>query len=68
VWRRADDEEEERARQTRGLASMALVLALALVGSYLVASLRKEGQIEDCLLARRTNCDALLQDDPPPTK
>jgi hypothetical protein len=67
MWRRIDDD-EERARQTRGLASMALVLLLALVGSYLVASLRKEAQIDDCLLAHRTNCDALLEDDLPPPK
>jgi hypothetical protein len=58
--RRRVDHEEERARQTRGLAGVALVLFLALVGSYLIMSLKKEGEIEDCLLAHRNNCDALI--------
>jgi hypothetical protein len=58
--RRGIDDDEERARQTCGLAGVAIVLLLALVGSYLVASLRKEGEIEDCLLAHRNNCDALI--------
>jgi hypothetical protein len=54
------DDDEERARRTSGLAGVAIVLFLALVGSYLIASLRKEGEIEDCLLAQRSNCDALI--------
>ena len=54
------DDDEERARRTSGLAGVAIVLFLALVGSYLIASLRKEGEIEDCLLAQRSNCDALV--------
>lgn len=57
---RRRDDDEESARQTRGLMALALVLALALAASYLFQALRKEGQIEDCLLAGRTNCDALL--------
>jgi hypothetical protein len=39
---------------------LALVLGLALAASYLVERLRREGQIEDCLLAGRSNCDALV--------
>jgi hypothetical protein len=58
--RRSDDDDD--ARQTRGLMALALVLSLALAASYLVERLRKEGQIEDCLLAQRTNCDALLNE------
>jgi hypothetical protein len=54
------DDDEERARRTSGLAGVAIVLFLALLGSYLIASLRKEGEIEDCLLAQRSNCDALI--------
>jgi hypothetical protein len=54
------DDDEERARRTSGLAGVAIVLFLALLGSYLIASLRKEGEIEDCLLAQRSNCDALV--------
>jgi len=55
-----DERDEEDARETRGLLALAFVLALALVASYLVDQLRKEGIIEDCLLAGRVNCDALL--------
>ena len=54
--RRFDDDE----RETRGLIAFALVLLLALAASYLVAELRREGEIEDCLLAHRTNCDLLV--------
>lgn len=54
------DDDEERARRTSGLAGVAIVLFLALLGSYLIASLRKEGEIEDCLLAQRSNCEALI--------
>ncbi len=55
-----DDEEEEDARETRGLVAFAFVLILALAGFYLVERLRAEGIIEDCLLAGRHNCDALV--------
>ena len=54
-------DDEERNRQTRSLAALALVLALAVGALYLVQHLRREGEIEDCLLAGRRNCDALTQ-------
>jgi len=57
---RRDHKEEDEARQTRGLMAVALVLGLALAASVLVERLRKEGQIEDCLFAGRTNCDAIV--------
>lgn len=47
-------------RQTKALAGLAFVLALAILGIYLVIHLQKIGRIEDCLLARHTNCDMLL--------
>ena len=53
-------EDEETDRRTRGLAALAIILFLALVASYLIQSLRKEGEIEDCLLAQRLNCDSLV--------
>jgi hypothetical protein len=56
--RNRDDDDE--ARRTLGLIALALVLGLALAASYLVERLRREGQIEDCLLAGRSNCDALV--------
>jgi hypothetical protein len=59
---RDDRKEDEDRRETRGLAALALVLALALAASYLVDRLREEGALEDCLLAGRINCDALIHD------
>jgi hypothetical protein len=60
--RREDHDDGDGERRTRGLMALALVLLLGLAASYLVRELRKEGAIEDCLLAGRTNCDALLDD------
>lgn len=47
-------------RQTKALAAFALILALAFAGVYLIIHLRAVGKIEDCLLAQRSNCDALI--------
>ncbi len=44
-------------RQTGGLAAIAVVLALVVVGLALVHHLRRSGRIEDCMMAGRTNCD-----------
>jgi hypothetical protein len=56
-WRRAADIDEDAERQTKALAGLALTLALALLGCYLVLHLRAVAKIEDCLLAQYTNCD-----------
>jgi hypothetical protein len=56
------DEDEDAERRTRGLAGIAVVLLLAVIASYLIQSLRKEGEIEDCLMAQRINCDSLLDE------
>jgi hypothetical protein len=58
---RQDDEEEDANRQTRSLAGLAIILGLAVLAIILVQHLRRESQIEDCLLAHHVNCDALLQ-------
>lgn len=47
-------------RQTKALAGLAFLLALALIGFYLIVQLQKVGRVEDCLLAQRSNCDALV--------
>jgi hypothetical protein len=44
-------------RQTGGLAAIAVVLALVVVGLALVHELQHSGRIEDCMMAGRTNCD-----------
>jgi hypothetical protein len=58
---RRDDDEEDANRQTRSLAGLAIILGLAIIAIFLIQHLRKESQIEDCLLARHANCDALIQ-------
>ena len=56
-------EDDDESRRTRALMALALVLGLALCASYLIERLRQDGLIEDCLLAGRSNCDALLDAD-----
>ena len=56
-----DPRDEDPDRQTRSLAGLAIVLALAVAALFLVQHLRRESQIEDCLMAGRSNCDALIQ-------
>jgi hypothetical protein len=51
---------EEADRQTKALAALALIIALAVIALIVVQQLRRDGQIEDCLLAGRSNCDALI--------
>jgi len=58
--RRDWDVDEDAERQTKALAGLALILALALLGSYLIIQLRAVAQLEDCLLAQRDNCDSLI--------
>jgi hypothetical protein len=55
-----DDPELDADRQTKALAGLAFTLALAVFGFYLIVHLQRIGRVEDCLLAQRNNCDALL--------
>jgi len=57
---RLEQDAEDSARQTRGLAGIAVILFLALIASYLIQDLRRQGRIEDCLMAQGLNCDALI--------
>ena len=52
--------QQEADRQTKALAALALIVALAVIALFVVQHLRRQAQIEDCLLAGRSNCDALL--------
>jgi hypothetical protein len=60
LW--TDDSEQAQAanRQSASLAGVAVTLALLTVGLFLVDRLRTNVAIEDCLLAGRRNCDALV--------
>lgn len=54
-------EQQESDRRTAGLAGLALMLALALAALFLFQHLKRAGELQDCLFAGRTNCDALIE-------
>jgi hypothetical protein len=51
---------EDANRRTAGLAGIVVVLLLLIGGLLLTQTLRKKGQLEDCLMAGRRDCDALV--------
>jgi hypothetical protein len=59
-WLSEDEAQEEADRQTASLAGVAITLLLLVFGLYLVHELHAKAEVEDCLLAGRTNCDILL--------
>jgi hypothetical protein len=54
-------EDDDNNRRTGALVGLAIVLALIVAGLFLVQYFRHENAVEDCLLAHRTNCDALAR-------
>ena len=59
---RDEENEEEDRRRTRGLLALVVVLLLAIGAVHLIEQLRREGVIEDCLFAGRSNCDTLVDE------
>lgn len=47
---------EQEGRVTSSLAGLAFVLVLVIVGLLLVRVLKKQSELEDCLMSGRTNC------------
>jgi len=60
VWPDPFDDDETADRRTASLAGVAVALLLIVVGLFIVQQLYTKMQIEDCLLAGRTNCSALV--------
>lgn len=56
-WR---ERAEDADRQTRSLAGLAVTLAVLVVCLFLVQQLRRGAVAGDCLMAGRSNCDAVL--------
>lgn len=53
-------DQDPGAGSRRGaVIGLILVLALVVVGYYLVNALRKNANLEDCLMSGRTNCAPL---------
>ncbi len=50
-----DDQGSERSR-SGAVIGLIIVLVLVVAAVYLVHALRKESQLEDCLMSGRTNC------------
>lgn len=54
-----ESEEEGAQRRSMALLGLIVVLSLAIAGIVLVRALEKKSQLEDCLMAGRTNCAPL---------
>lgn len=52
---------DEADRQTASLAAMAVIVALLVIGLFLVHTLRHTAAVEDCLMANRRDCDAVAR-------
>ena len=46
-------------RDRQNLAVAVVVVLLVVVGVWLMNTMRRNGQVEDCLMAHRRNCDAI---------
>jgi hypothetical protein len=57
-----DDEtvQKNEDRRTAGLAGLAVVLLILIGSLLLVQQLRTASRVQDCLMAGRRNCDALV--------
>ncbi len=58
--RSGEDDQAEENRLTLSLAGLAMALLIVITGLFLFTSLRNKAQVEDCILAGRINCDAVL--------
>jgi len=63
-WLSEEEAQEEANRQTASLAGVAITLLLLVLGVFLVHELHANAEVEDCLLAGRSNCDILLRTAP----
>jgi hypothetical protein len=54
--KRRESKAEQEGRVTSSLAGLAFVLVLVIVGLLLVRVLKKQSELEDCLMSGRTNC------------
>jgi hypothetical protein len=59
-WIEYVDDDTQANRQTASLAGLAVALLLIVVGLFLVRTLHHACAVEDCLLAGRSDCAALV--------
>jgi len=60
-WLNDAEAQEEANRQTASLAGVAITLLLLVLGLFLIRALHTKAEIEDCLMAGRSNCDIMVQ-------
>ena len=51
---------EDADRRTSSLAAIAIILVLLIGGLILTKMMQRKGQLEDCLMAGRRDCDRLV--------
>ena len=56
----ADAEQAESDRVTSSLAGLAVALVIVVSGLFLIHHLQDKAALEDCLMAHRLNCDAMV--------
>ena len=56
----ADAEQAESDRVTSSLAGLAAALLIVVSGLFLIHHLQAKAALEDCLMAQRLNCDAIV--------
>jgi hypothetical protein len=54
--KKRESQTDQEGRVTASLAGLAFVLVLVIVGLFLVRVLKKQSELEDCLMSGRTNC------------
>lgn len=48
-------------RDRQNLAAAIVVIVLVIAGVWLMNTMRRNSEVEDCLMQHRRNCDAILQ-------
>ena len=61
---RTEDEQAAADRQTASLAGLAAVLLLVVLALHLIRVLTATASIQDCLMAGRRDCDAVVTTHP----
>lgn len=59
---RYEDDEAEDDRVTLSLAGLAVALLVVVASLFIIHTLAQKARVEDCLLAGRSNCDAVVAD------
>jgi hypothetical protein len=56
-----DEDEAEKAARTKSLVALAVLAALVIAGIFLFERLRDVSRLQDCLMARASNCNDMVE-------